>query len=484
MCRMLKTALAALLALACVMAVAESADDKNPAAAYEGLWASDRAMMTVAVMGEAVLIDIVQDDGVTERVEWSYEASWDEAAGELNTPKTGRKTRTEYGRYLEDLDAVELYSDGAAAFRLNGDGSLVWTDDKENPGMQALFNRPKDVPAEYDGMWLSGDGESLFITNMGGSAACVVWSADERFRWIYCNALYSEADGGLNTMANGVKTKIAIDPETVDYTTYEHEYTDGRAFFGLDADGRMLWKESRDGEALAIAFERVDYEDEGDEGLHASIQHMVPSPEWIEKLPAAQDEKNWQLLVVAGMGMDRTTATVSMHERDGDGHWMQLLSTPGYVGRNGLCRDEDRVQGCGQTPIGTYTFNRAFGIAPDPGCEIEYVQVDEGTFWSGDAAHGYNRLVDIDECPDLDTRECEHIVDYEYEYRYCLNISFNAECTPGRGAGIFLHCFGSAKPYTAGCVAIPENIMRLVMQYVSGDCVVVIDTLENLGGSL
>lgn len=484
MYRTLITALAALLALACVAAAAGAADDTNPAAAFEGAWASDRAMMTVAVLGENVLIDIVQDDGVTERVEWSYEASWDEAAGELKTPQTGRKTRTEYGQYLEDLDAVELYSDGEAAFRLDGGGGLVWTDRKEADGAQTQFHRPEDVPAEYDGMWLSGDGESLFITNMGTSAACVVWSADESHRWIYCDALYSGADGGLDTMANGVKTRIGIDPETVDYTTYEHEYTDGRAFFGLDADGRMIWREARDGDAPAIAFERVEYGDESDDGLHASVQHMVPSPEWVAKLPAAQDGETRQLFVVAGMGMDRTTATVSMHERDEDGRWMQLLSTPGYVGRNGLCPDADRVQGCGQTPIGTYTFNRAFGIAPDPGCEIPYVRVDDGTYWSGDAAHDYNRLVDIGDCPDLDTGESEHIVDYEYEYRYCLNISFNAECTPGRGAGIFLHCFGSAKPYTAGCVAIPENIMRLVMQYVCEDCVVVIDTLENLGGSL
>jgi L,D-peptidoglycan transpeptidase YkuD (ErfK/YbiS/YcfS/YnhG family) len=42
---------------------------------------------------------------------------------------------------------------------------------------------------------------------------------------------------------------------------------------------------------------------------------------------------------------------------------------------------------------------------------------------------------------------------------------------------------GDRKPYTGGCVAIPENLMKQVMQTVREDCVVVIDTLENLGGS-
>ncbi len=78
----------------------------------------------------------------------------------------------------------------------------------------------------------------------------------------------------------------------------------------------------------------------------------------------------------------------------------------------------------------------------------------------------------------------EHIPDYEYQYQYCPNISFNEDGTAGRGSAIFLHCFGPIKPYTDSCVALPENIMKLVMQRVSPDCVVVIDTLESLGSSL
>ena len=218
--------------------------------------------------------------------------------------------------------------------------------------------------------------------------------------------------------------------------------------------------------------------------LHASMQYVTESPEWVANLPAAQDEGTRQLFVIAGMGMDRTTATVSMHQRAEDGSWQQILSTPGFVGRNGLCLDADHAEGCGQTPVGVYHFNKAFGIAPDPGCAIPYIQVDEDTYWSGDPDYHYNEMVDIKDYPELAMDDSEHIVHYEYEYQYCLNISFNEDGTPGRGSAIFLHCLGRAKPYTGGCVAIPENIMRLVMQSVTEDCVVVIDTLENMGGSL
>ncbi|MCR5357790.1 MAG: hypothetical protein K6E63_10370 [Lachnospiraceae bacterium] len=218
------------------------------------------------------------------------------------------------------------------------------------------------------------------------------------------------------------------------------------------------------------------------EELYSSSPKVSDSPEWVGKLAAAQDEDVKQLFIVAGMGVDKTTATVSMHERDDNGNWLQVVSTPGFVGKNGLCPDEEHKEGCAQTPIGTYRFNKAFGIADDPGCAIDYVKVDDDTYWSGDDREGmnYNEMVDIKDFPDLDMENSEHIVDYNYQYQYCLNISFNEEGTPGRGSAIFLHCFGPEKPYTGGCVAIPENIMKIVMRKVRPDCVVVIDTMDNL----
>ena len=220
----------------------------------------------------------------------------------------------------------------------------------------------------------------------------------------------------------------------------------------------------------------------GSDGLYATTHEETPSPEWVQKLPSAQDEKVTQLFIVAGLGEDKTTATVSMHERDKEGKWKEILSTPGFVGKNGLCRDEDHIEGCGQTPMGIYRFNKAFGIADDPGCAIPYVKADDDTYWSGDSREGmhYNEMVSIKDYPDLIMDDSEHIVDYDYQYQYCLNISFNEDGTPGRGSAIFLHCLGPLKPYTGGCVAIPENQMKKVMQNVREDCVVIIDTLQSI----
>ncbi|MCR5595297.1 MAG: hypothetical protein K6G12_05570 [Lachnospiraceae bacterium] len=236
--------------------------------------------------------------------------------------------------------------------------------------------------------------------------------------------------------------------------------------------------------ALCMVIGLIGCASKGD-GLFASNHELTDSPEWVTNLDSAKDDTVKQLFVVAGMGEDETTATISMHERDKDGNWKQILSTPGYVGKNGLCSDEAHVEGCAQTPMGVYKFNAAFGIADDPGCAIKYTKVNDDIYWSGDDREGmrYNEMVNLKDYPDLDMENSEHIIDYSYQYQYCLNISFNEEGTPGRGSAIFLHCFGSYKPYTGGCVSLPENIMKLVMQKVDPDCVVVIGTVESLTGS-
>ena len=61
------------------------------------------------------------------------------------------------------------------------------------------------------------------------------------------------------------------------------------------------------------------------DGLFASSQPVIDSPEWIAALPAAQEVE--QLFVVAGIGMDKTTAFISMHQKDEEGNWKQILST-------------------------------------------------------------------------------------------------------------------------------------------------------------
>ncbi len=213
------------------------------------------------------------------------------------------------------------------------------------------------------------------------------------------------------------------------------------------------------------------------EALAKETKAWPDSPAWVTTL--GKEKEATQLLVVAAVG--QTTAYVSMHEKDEKGKWKEIVSTPGYIGKKGLGKTRE---GDAMTPKGTFHFNAAFGIAADPGCAIPYHKVTKYDYWSGDPREGYayNQLVSIKDYPDLDVknRNTEHLIDCDPEYQYCLNISYNEECIPGVGGAIFLHCIGRVKPFTGGCVAIPEDCMKEVMQNVKPDCVVVIDSLKTL----
>ena len=205
------------------------------------------------------------------------------------------------------------------------------------------------------------------------------------------------------------------------------------------------------------------------------------SPDWVANLDAAASSD--QMLIVAAFNETATDAWVSLHEKQKDGTWQMVMTSPGFIGKNGLGKTKE---GDAKTPTGVFRFNRAFGIADDPGCKIPYVKVDQDTYWSGDPREGfhYNELVSIKDLPELDlaSGDSEHIIDYTYYYQYCLNISYNEAGTPGLGSAIFLHCFGPVKPFTGGCVAIPEDHMKYVMQHVDENTAVVIDTYEALSG--
>ena len=205
------------------------------------------------------------------------------------------------------------------------------------------------------------------------------------------------------------------------------------------------------------------------------IVSTSPSPDWVVAL--GQANRASQLFVVAGVGP--TTATISLHETDADGNWREILTTPGYIGKKGLGKTKE---GDGMTPVGVFRFNAAFGIAADPGCALPYHQVSDDDYWSGDVRDGYhyNEMVRLSDLPELDTAASEHLIDYTANYQYCLNISYNEDCVPGAGSAIFLHCLDARKPYTGGCVAIPQQQMERVLQLVREDCVVVIDSLQKL----
>lgn len=164
-----------------------------------------------------------------------------------------------------------------------------------------------------------------------------------------------------------------------------------------------------------------------------------------------------QIVLVEYIGGSK--AELSVHEKQ-NGVWTQLLACDAYVGRNGIGKTRE---GDKRTPSGTYNLTTPFGIKDDPGAKMEYTKVTKYHYWCGSSdSKYYNQLVDEQKVDRKHTSSDEYLIKYKGVYNYCMFIDYNAGGVAHKGSCIFLHCKGSRK-YTAGCVAIPESVMRQII---------------------
>lgn len=141
---MKKILIGLLIAALCLagFAVAEGAGD-----AYLGEWVSGRATMKIVADGDGYDVSIRWGSSYCEDAVWVYEGClYDDVSGGLSSFEVGVKTDVTYGENGEVISSKELYNDGAAAFVINEESKLVWTDFKETPGEnEVTFERMERV---------------------------------------------------------------------------------------------------------------------------------------------------------------------------------------------------------------------------------------------------------------------------------------------------------------------------------------------------
>ena len=191
----------------------------------------------------------------------------------------------------------------------------------------------------------------------------------------------------------------------------------------------------------------------------------------LEDLDAAANTD--QLVVVVGSGMDSSRGKVGYYTKSVDGAWSEQFIADGYCGHNGM--STDKREGDRRTPTGTYSFTQAFGSLEDPGSILPYKQLDEYDYWVDDPASAYYNQMVSTKTVKKDWNSAEHLIGVMPQYRYSLAVSYNtADRVPGKGSAIFLHGYHTWKTWTEGCIAIPEEDMRLLVQQLDADAQIVI----------
>lgn len=144
----------------------------------------------------------------------------------------------------------------------------------------------------------------------------------------------------------------------------------------------------------------------------------------------------------------------------GDKKWHEKICCDAYIGKEGVGKTRE---GDMKTPLGDFGILTAFGILPNPGTSLPYVDVTDDVYCCGDSLY-YNQLIYLSEHPH-DCTDGEHLIDYVPEYNYGFFPDYNKECIVGKGSAIFFHCKGK-KTYTAGCVAVDEDKLAEILRCV------------------
>ena len=204
-------------------------------------------------------------------------------------------------------------------------------------------------------------------------------------------------------------------------------------------------------------------------------KEMDPSPAFdVSKLKLSKDID--QIMIVVPESSKSFSAKFYFYVKNEE-TWEEYIKVDAHIGKNGLGK---RIEGDAKTPVGAYIFNKYFGVAENPGIKLPYIQLNEYYYWDCDSdSDMYNQFVDIRNYTDFDKSLSEHLIDEQLAYKYAMNMNYNEEGIPHKGCAIFLHCY-TERPYTAGCVAIPEADMLKVIKKVNQKCVIIIDLAENI----
>lgn len=209
-----------------------------------------------------------------------------------------------------------------------------------------------------------------------------------------------------------------------------------------------------------------DQNDEDDEIIFVDTEPADPLTVYLNSLDTEQ------VLMIIGDGIANNTADAIFYERSDDG-WVNRHSTKAVVGLNGF--SDSTYEGDMTTPTGVFSLGLAFGILPDPGTELEWVDVNDCLYWVDDInSTYYNQLIDIRNVPD-GWSSGEHLISFPGYYDYAVNIEVNP---PYQTSAIFLHCTG-AVDYTGGCVAVPTDDMIWLLKTLRPGSKIAIFKCEN-----
>jgi L,D-peptidoglycan transpeptidase YkuD (ErfK/YbiS/YcfS/YnhG family) len=179
------------------------------------------------------------------------------------------------------------------------------------------------------------------------------------------------------------------------------------------------------------------------------------------KVPVGSD----QVLLVIGETLTSPPARIYLIEKI-KGRWKPVDGPiEATAGRDGFALPGEKKEGDGQTPIGFYPLELAFGYAREISTKMAYRQALDDDVWVDDTnSPDYNRWVRRGE---TSAASFEQMRRKDNLYKYGIVIGYNKNpVVKGRGSAIFFHVWKGREEPTAGCIAMPEESLLRILGWL------------------
>ncbi len=199
--------------------------------------------------------------------------------------------------------------------------------------------------------------------------------------------------------------------------------------------------------------------------LDSSAQTPEIPKSWAPYLAMAEKQKVEQLMLVITSGPGVTKAELHCLERNNNIWKPALPVMEASVGRKGIADPETKREGDGMSPFGIFPLFMAFGYEKTCSTRMPYQHMTEEDVWVDDpAAPDYNQLV---RKAATKAKSFEYMRRKDDLYKLGLVVEYNTNpVVPGMGSAIFVHIWGRPFAVTAGCLALAEHDLEVVLDFL------------------
>lgn len=189
------------------------------------------------------------------------------------------------------------------------------------------------------------------------------------------------------------------------------------------------------------------------------------APAWMQSALRNLPETSTQALLVTADHPGNFRATMYALEKR-DAAWQNAFPPlPALVGSKGFAPPGEKREGDRRTPSGVFAMKLAFGYGEHIDSRMPYRQTGEEDIWVDDAASpDYNRWVRRGE---TSAASFEDMKRQDHRYKYGIVIEYNTDpVVKGAGSAIFIHVRGGENLPTLGCVALSEEGILKVLDWL------------------